>query len=144
METPKKTSENADTRNFFQKLFKMKSVTEKQAEREAKASYQAIDTSHMVTDLKSKYDTGLFVTKGSTGKGTYTSTKFTNKEILMSVGSTGGTTYNYTENFTTGVAALPQADANDGKVIMFGRVAKTPTITTMIRRPSPSNRSSMG
>jgi hypothetical protein len=38
----------------------------------------------------------------------------------MSVGSTGGTTYNYTENFTTGVAALPQADLNDGKVIMQG------------------------
>jgi hypothetical protein len=98
----------------------------------------------MVTDLKAKYDAGYWKSQATLGNGTYTSTKFTNKEILMSVGSTGGTTYNYTENFTTGVAALPQADANDGKVIMFGRVAKTPTITTMIRRPSPSNRSSMG
>jgi multiple sugar transport system substrate-binding protein len=78
------------------------------------------DAKAMVTDLKAKYDAGYWKSQATLGNGTYTSTKFTNKEILMSVGSTGGTTHNYTENFTTGVAALPQADANDGKVIMQG------------------------
>jgi ABC-type glycerol-3-phosphate transport system substrate-binding protein len=74
----------------------------------------------MVTDLKAKYDLGYYKSQATLGNGTYTSTKFTAKEIMMSVGSTGGTTYNYTENFTTGVAALPQADLDAGKVIMQG------------------------
>lgn len=74
----------------------------------------------MVTDLKTKYDSGYFKTQATLGNNTYTSTKFTNKEIMMSIGSSGGTTYNYTENFTTGVAAIPQADADNGKVIMQG------------------------
>jgi len=74
----------------------------------------------MVTDLKSKYDTGLFVTKGSTGKGTYTSTKFTAGEIFMSIGSTGGTSYNQTNNFEVGVAIPPSIDANAPAVISQG------------------------
>jgi multiple sugar transport system substrate-binding protein len=78
------------------------------------------DAKAMVTELKAKYDLGYYKSQATLGNGTYTSTKFTAGDILMSVGSTGGTTYNYTENFTTGVAALPQADLNDGKVIMQG------------------------
>jgi multiple sugar transport system permease protein len=50
MENSKK--ENLDTRNWFQKLFRMKSVQEKQAEREAQPSYQAIDTAKMTLVIR--------------------------------------------------------------------------------------------
>ena len=63
---------------------------------------------------------GYWTSQAQLGSGTYTSTKFTNGEILMSIGSTGGTTYNVSSNFSTGVAALPQSDKNNGKVIMQG------------------------
>ncbi len=63
---------------------------------------------------------GYWTSQAQLGSGTYTSTKFTNQEILMSIGSTGGTTYNVSSNFSTGVAALPQSDTNNGKVIMQG------------------------
>ena len=63
---------------------------------------------------------GYWTSQTQLGSGTYTSTKFTNEEVLMSIGSTGGTTYNKSDNFETGVAALPQSDLNDGKVIMQG------------------------
>ena len=77
-----------------------------------------------VTDLKDKSciegGKGYWTSQAQLGSGTYTSTKFTNQEILMSIGSTGGTTYNVSSNFETGVAALPQSDTNNGKVIMQG------------------------
>ena len=74
----------------------------------------------MVADLKSKYDEGLFITKGSSGNNTYTSTKFTNAEILMSIGSTGGTTYNQSMNFVVGVAEPPAIDMNKKAVVSQG------------------------
>ncbi len=74
----------------------------------------------MVTDLKAKYDEGLFITKGSSGNNTYTSSKFTAGEILMSIGSTGGTTYNQTMNFTVGVAEPPAYDLSKKAVISQG------------------------
>ncbi len=63
---------------------------------------------------------GYWTSQAQLGSGTYTSTKFCDMELMMSIGSTGGTTYNVTSNFTTGVAALPQSDTNNGKVIMQG------------------------
>jgi len=63
---------------------------------------------------------GYWTSQAQLGSGTYTSTKFTNEELLMSIGSTGGTKYNATDSFATGVAAVPQADLNNGKVIMQG------------------------
>lgn len=74
----------------------------------------------MMTDLKSKFDEGLFVTKGTVGNNTYTSTKFTSEEVLMSIGSTGGTTYNGTDNFKVGVAHIPYYDLTKPAVISQG------------------------
>lgn len=51
METNEK-QQNLDTRNFFQKLFKMKTPQEKQALREQTPDYQAIDASKMVLVIK--------------------------------------------------------------------------------------------
>ena len=74
----------------------------------------------MVTDLKSQYDKGYFITKGSSANSTFTSTQFAAQTLFMTVGSTGGTTYNYSENFTTGVTSLPQIDVNNKKAISQG------------------------
>ena len=73
-----------------------------------------------VTKLKEYADKGYWTSQGLLGSGTYTSTKFTNQELLMTIGSTGGTKYNVSTNFSTGVAGLPQVDKNNGKVIMQG------------------------
>ena len=73
----------------------------------------------MVTELKAKYDAKLLVTKGSLPNATYTSTMFTNAEVLMSIGSTGGTTYNKSLNFDIGVAPIP-AGKNNRHVISQG------------------------
>ncbi|MCQ2776546.1 MAG: extracellular solute-binding protein [Bacilli bacterium] len=61
----------------------------------------------MVTTLKEKYEAKLLITKGSLPNNTYTSTMFTNGELMMSIGSTGGTTYNKSLNFDIGVAPIP-------------------------------------
>ena len=83
----------------------------------------------MVTNLKAKYDAGLFITKGCSSNATYTSTKFTNAEILMSIGSTGGTTYNKSLNFEVGVAPIPGTGTNrhvvsQGPSVCFFKRAK--------------------
>lgn len=66
----------------------------------------------MVTSLKEKYTSKLMITKGCNSNATYTSTMFTNSKILMSIGSTGGTTYNKSLNFEVGVAPIPGTSTN--------------------------------
>ncbi len=80
----------------------------------------------MVSDLKEKFGAlvnkqpaGLFITKGTQPNSTYTSTAFTNQQIVMSIGSTGGTTYNKSLNFDIGVAPMPRGTVN-GKVVSQG------------------------
>ena len=88
----------------------------------------------MVTALKDKYDKKLFITKGCSSNATYTSTKFTNSQILMSIGSTGGTTYNKSLNFEVGVAPLPGTSKNrhvvsqGPSICFFKRAAKAEKI----------------
>lgn len=74
----------------------------------------------MMSELKGHYDDHLFITKGTTANSTYTSTKFTAGEIFMSIGSTGGTSYNDTNNFEVGVAAPPSVDVDKPAVISQG------------------------
>lgn len=74
----------------------------------------------MVNKMKGYYDKGFFKTQATSANNAYTSTQFTAQTLYMSIGSTGGTTYNYNEGFETGVAAIPQADLDAGKVIMQG------------------------
>ena len=73
----------------------------------------------MVEELNGYYKEGLFVTKGSSPNSSYTSTQFTNGKLVMSIGSTGGTTYNKSLNFDVGVAPLPKGTEN-GNVISQG------------------------
>ena len=67
----------------------------------------------LIEELKAKIDAGLFITKGCLPEKAYTSTKFTEGSIVMSVGSTGGTSYNTTTNFEVAVAPAPVTKAGD-------------------------------
>lgn len=65
----------------------------------------------MVQELKSYYDQGLFLTKG-TNNNEYGSDAFTNMECIFTVGSTGGAGYNdpgSAGGFEVGVAKVPSA-----------------------------------
>lgn len=74
----------------------------------------------MVAELKGYYDEGLLVTKGASPNSGYTSTQFTNGEVMMTIGSTGGTSYNQTNNFVVGVAVPPTTTIGDPAVISQG------------------------
>ncbi len=78
------------------------------------------DAKAIVSEIKENYDKGYMTTKGTSANGSYTSTMFTNGELVMTVGSTGGTSYNFTNNFNIGVAAVPQSDTENPKVISQG------------------------
>lgn len=66
----------------------------------------------MVKMIKGWYDEGLIVCKGVLPNNSYTSTIFTEGNCLMSIGSTGGVSYNVTTNFETRVASLPGMNGN--------------------------------
>ena len=74
----------------------------------------------MLNMLKGYYDLGYFKTKGTSANATYTSSRFTAGEIFMSIGSTGGTTYNSTNDFEVGVVAPPSIDVDHPAVISQG------------------------
>ena len=73
-----------------------------------------------VSDLKTKYDKGLFTTEEMYGA--YTSGLFTadqNKSYLC-IGSTGGAQYQYSDKFETGIATIPQKAGGKDAVISQG------------------------
>ncbi|MGM9858515.1 MAG: extracellular solute-binding protein [Bacilli bacterium] len=74
----------------------------------------------LIKRLRGYYDEGLFVTKGTLPNNTYTSTKFTSEALWMSIGSTGGTSYNKSDKFEVAVAPIPQQDPSNPKVISQG------------------------
>ncbi len=81
------------------------------------------EAKQLITTLKGWYDNGYLTTKAILGNNTYTSTKFTEQELHLTVGSTGGTRYNMPEDssFEVGVAPLPQWDKNaDPKCVLQG------------------------
>ena len=96
------------------------------------------DAKDVVSDLASYYKKGYFVTAGTSSNNSYTSNMFVKGAVsggcLISIGSTGGTGYNWPANkdadgkeidhggsaFEVGVAAIPQADPSNKKVIMQG------------------------
>ncbi len=79
-----------------------------------------------VQTFKEWYDNDYFET-GSLSGSDYTSTLFTEQKIFMSIGSTGGTTYNIdtssgTIPFEVGIAPVPQMDSDPAhmKLLMQG------------------------
>lgn len=77
------------------------------------------DTKALLTDLKSAYDEGLFTTKGI--KNTYGSDFFTNEKCVFSIGSSGGSGYNFpqADAFRLGVCRVP-ASANNATYVTQG------------------------
>ena len=73
----------------------------------------------LMKTFNNAYQDGYFITKGSSG-GNYTSSLFTQQNLLFYIGSTGGTEYNYTSNFETGVARIPAAKDGNRHVINQG------------------------
>lgn len=60
----------------------------------------------------------ILITKGTLGGSKYTSTYFNEAKLAMSVGSTGGSSYQVSANFKVGLAAVPYK--NKQKYIMQG------------------------
>lgn len=106
--------------NLFISLSKQMNIPFTSATGEEHYLFNNPQAKAMVSDLKSKFDEGLFITKGSNGNNTYTSSKFTAGEVIMTIGSTGGTTYNQTANFEVGVAEPPAYDLANKAVISQG------------------------
>ena len=73
---------------------------------------------NMVTKLQGWYDKHYMITQGTNGGG-YTSTLFIDGNLLMSIGSSGGTQHNWTENFEIGIAELPIPSADPEKRFDF-------------------------
>ena len=69
-------------------------------------------TKSLLTTLKANYDAGLFTTKGI--KNTYGSDFFTNEKCIFSIGSSGGSGYNFpqAEAFELGVCRVPASNNN--------------------------------
>lgn len=71
----------------------------------------------LVTKLKTWYDNGWLITSGSSANNSYTSNMFVGSDetthIVMTIGSTGGTSYNYSDNFEIGVAPIPGGTKNN-------------------------------
>lgn len=76
----------------------------------------------MINELVGYYNEGYFATKNTLPNSTYSSTLFTEGKILMSIGSTGGTSYQTSENFQVAVAKCPitKSEGNGDKYISQG------------------------
>ncbi|MCR5184680.1 MAG: extracellular solute-binding protein [Bacilli bacterium] len=73
---------------------------------------------NMMTKLKGWVDDGLMTTQGLQN-GSYTSTLFIEGKLLMTIGSTGGTSYNYDKNLEAEIADMPSPIADVSKRFDF-------------------------
>ncbi|MCR5348477.1 MAG: extracellular solute-binding protein [Bacilli bacterium] len=73
----------------------------------------------LMKTFKKAYDSTGFFTKG-TNNNEYTNYTFTDSSCLFSVGSTGGSKYQVSADFDTGVARIPHAEGEEPKVINQG------------------------
>ena len=75
----------------------------------------------LLTKFHDAYENGYFTTKGA-NEGNYVNELFTANQLLFSVGSTGGTTYQFNSNnpMNVGVAMIPQAENGTTSTIMQG------------------------
>ena len=75
----------------------------------------------LISDLAEKINKGYFATKNTLPNSAYTSTYFTEGKCAMSIGSTGGTSYQTSSNFEVAVAPCPVTDKTSGnKYILQG------------------------
>ncbi len=99
---------------FFKQLgIPYTSIREISGKKVGQFDFNNQDAKDLVTKLVGWRENGYITTKALLGNNTYTSTKFTEGTLHMTVGSTGGTRYNFTSNFKIGVAPLPQWDTDE-------------------------------
>lgn len=90
----------------------------------------------LVSKLKEWYDEGYLITSGSSSNNSYTSNMFIGEssaecQVVMTIGSTGGTRYNYSSHFEVGVAPIPGGSENNHvisqgpSVCFFSRASAT-------------------
>ncbi|MDY5441649.1 MAG: extracellular solute-binding protein [Candidatus Enteromonas sp.] len=73
-----------------------------------------------VADTVEKLKSGLLITKGYLGGSKYTNTYFTDVKTALSIGSTGGSSFQVSSNFRVGVAPVPHAAGKTAKYIQQG------------------------
>ena len=74
----------------------------------------------LMKTFNAAYKNGYIVTKASCNN-SYVNNLFTKKNLLFSIGSTGGTMYQYADDlFTVGVAPIPHAEEGESAVINQG------------------------
>lgn len=78
------------------------------------------DAKDFVSDVISKIEKKLMITKGVLGGSKYTNVFFTDVKTAVSIGSTGGSSYQVSSNFRVGVAAVPHAEGKEAKYIQQG------------------------
>ena len=72
------------------------------------------------SDVVGKVKNKLMITKGVLGGSKYTNVFFTDVKTAVSIGSTGGSSYQVSSNFRVGVAAVPHAEGKEAKYIQQG------------------------
>lgn len=71
------------------------------------------DAKGLVRQMKTWFDNKWLITSGTSANSSYTSEFFTKGETPMTIGSTGGTRYNYFDGPEIGVAPLPAGSQNN-------------------------------
>ena len=71
------------------------------------------------SEVKKMNDDKILITKGTLGGSKYTNEYFTSGKSAMSIGSTGGSTYNVSSNFKVSLAAVPYSGTS-ARYIMQG------------------------
>lgn len=75
-------------------------------------------TKELITELTGLINEKILTTKGVLGK--YTNEYFTNSKSVMSIGSTGGSSYQVSSNFAVRLAAVPHPEGKEAKYIQQG------------------------
>lgn len=73
-----------------------------------------------VSSIVDLYNDKLFITRGILGGDKYTNEYFTTLKSAMSIGSTGGSSYNVSSNFRVGLAPVPYPEGKTPKYIQQG------------------------
>lgn len=76
------------------------------------------DMKNLMKVFNDAHQKGYIMTKGTYS--TYTNYAFVEQQTLFSVGSTGGSKYQKSDLFNTGVAKIPHAEGKDPRVILQG------------------------
>lgn len=107
--------------NLFISQFEQRGIayTTNEGEGEAKILFNNDQAKAFANEIVGLINEGVFVTKNALGGSQYTNTYFNDAKAAMVIGSTAGSDYNVSTNFTVRLAPVPYAN-NNPKYIMQG------------------------